>query len=111
MALDARFQKEQILAAYAERVYLGPKASGFPQAAQFYFGKTPSELTIAEAATLAALVRSPGYYSPHSAPDRALKRRNEVLRQMHAGRMISNEERDVALAEPLFGHARSVACH
>jgi membrane peptidoglycan carboxypeptidase len=108
VALDARFNEEQILAAYAERVYLGPNASGFSQGAQFYFRKTPSELTIAEAATLAAVVRSPRYYSPHSSPDRALKRRNEVLREMHARRMISNEELDVALAEPLRGHARSV---
>ena len=103
VALDARFDDERILAAYAERVYLGPGLNGVVRAAHHYFSKSPSELTPAEAATLAALVRSPHQYSPQTAPERALDRRNKVLREMRTRGWISDEQLRLAIAEPLHG--------
>ena len=103
LVLDARFDDEQILAAYAESVYLGAGLNGVVRAAHHYFSKPPSELTIAEAATLAALVPSPHHYSPRTAPERALDRRNKVLREMRTQGWISDEQLRLAIAEPLHG--------
>jgi penicillin-binding protein 1A len=92
--LEERYSKAQILSAYLNAVYFGDGYYGVEAAARGYFGKSAAELQPHEAALLAALVRSPGSYSPSVFPERALKRRNLVLRLMHdTGRLTDAEYR------------------
>lgn len=80
--LEERYSKAQILTAYLNAVYFGDGYYGVEAASRGYFGKPASDLQPHEAALLAALVRSPSAYSPSVAPQRALARRNLVLRLM-----------------------------
>ncbi|MFQ5525861.1 MAG: PBP1A family penicillin-binding protein [Thermoanaerobaculia bacterium] len=84
--VDLRYDKEEILSAYLNEIYWGSAGSvnliGVGSAAWAYFGKHPSELDLCEASLLAAIIRSPGYYSPKAAPQRALDRRNWILGRM-----------------------------
>jgi 1A family penicillin-binding protein len=80
--LEERYSKAQILTAYLNAVYFGDGYYGVEAASRGYFGKSASDLQPHEAALLAALVRSPSAYSPSVAPQRALARRNLVLRLM-----------------------------
>lgn len=102
VALDARFDQEQVLAAYSEQVYVGHGVYGVHQGAAHYFGKPASDLSVAEAVTLAGLVRSPQRYSPLTAPDRARRRRDDVLAEMNRRGMISDDQLRAAMAEPLL---------
>jgi penicillin-binding protein 1B len=85
LVIDARFEKGQILEAYLNRVYLGQLGSrpvqGFGAAAEFYFGRSLDELETVEHALLIGLVKGPSLYDPRRFPDRAMARRNLVLRQ------------------------------
>ena len=80
--IERRFTKSQIFTMYANQIYLGHGVYGFESASQFYFSKPAKQLTLDEAALLAGLPKSPGYYSPINHPDRALKRRNLVINSM-----------------------------
>ena len=80
--LEERYSKAQILTAYLNAVYFGDGYYGVEAASRGYFGTSASDLQPHEAALLAALVRSPSAYSPSVAPQRALARRNLVLRLM-----------------------------
>ncbi|HET8656137.1 MAG TPA: PBP1A family penicillin-binding protein [Longimicrobiaceae bacterium] len=80
--IEAHFSKRQILQLYLNHIYLGSGAYGVEAAARTYFGKSASELTIPEAATLAALPKAPSRYDPRRDPEAALQRRNLVLRAM-----------------------------
>jgi penicillin-binding protein 1A len=99
--LEQRFTKTQILEEYLNTVYFGEGYYGVEAAARGYFGRPAAELAIAEAALLAALVRSPSNDAPCVAPGRATARRNLVLRQMRKQGRISDEELRTALAAPL----------
>jgi penicillin-binding protein 1B len=92
LVLDAKYSKEEILEAYLNDIYLGRNRSisiiGVGEAAQFYFGKPVSEVNVAEAALLAAIVRSPNNYSPFENAERALARRNTVLDLMRRNEKI-----------------------
>jgi penicillin-binding protein 1B len=84
--LELRLSKEQIFALYANEVYLGQRGSfsiqGFGEGSAAQFGKDLSELTLAEAATLAGIIPAPNAYSPNKYPERATARRNLILRAM-----------------------------
>jgi penicillin-binding protein 1A len=80
--IERRFTKPQIFNLYANQIYLGHGVYGFESASRFYFSKPAKQLTLDEAALLAGLPKSPGYYSPINHPDRALKRRNLVINSM-----------------------------
>ena len=84
--LEQRLTKEQILELYANQIYLGQRGSfsiyGLGEAANAYFNKDVSSLTLPEAAFLAGLIRGPNLYSPYRRAPRALERRNYVIRQM-----------------------------
>jgi penicillin-binding protein 1A len=80
--LEREVSKDDILALYLNHIYLGSGAYGIEAAARTYFGKSASKLTVAEAATLAALPKGPSYYDPRRNPDAALRRRNLVLQAM-----------------------------
>jgi penicillin-binding protein 1A len=93
--------KEQILEMYLNQIYFGQGAYGVAAAAQSYFGKELSELTLAEAAFLAGLPKSPNHYSPFKAYDRAKKRQEHVLFRMAEAGFIDQAERERAAAEKL----------
>jgi penicillin-binding protein 1A len=104
MQIERRFTKEQIFALYANQIYLGRGTYGFEAGAQYYFNKHVRDLTLPEAALLAALPKGPEYYSPVRFPDRALKRRNLVLSEMLSDGKITQQQADAAMAAPLGLH-------
>ena len=99
--IERRYTKEEILTLYSNQIYLGHGMYGFAAAAEFYFGKNIQELTLEEAATLAALPRAPGLYSPISNPERSLMRRNYVIDRMVAEGKIPVEDGEQAKQRPI----------
>lgn len=93
--------KEQILELYLNQIYFGQGAYGVASAAQSYFGKDLSSLTIGESAFLAGLPKSPNHYSPFKAYDRAKKRQEHVLTRMEEAKFITATAREQAAAEIL----------
>jgi penicillin-binding protein 1A len=98
--LERKFSKTQILELYLNRVYFGSGAYGIEQAAQHYFGKPAKELSIAEAAMLAGLVKSPSRLAPTRNYREAEKRAKIVLAAMTDLHFISPANEKVALARP-----------
>ena len=82
--IEGFLSKEEILALYLNKIYLGKRAYGFSAAAQVYYGKELSQLTVAEFAMVAGLPKAPSSYNPVNNPQRALIRRNYVLGRMRA---------------------------
>jgi penicillin-binding protein 1B len=105
MALEEQLSKEQIMTLYCDRVFLGQSGIntiyGFKQAAEAYFGKQLSELTLGEAAFLAGLVKAPNRYSPYNNLKAATERRNVVLDSMVDVGSIDSAEADRAKGERL----------
>jgi penicillin-binding protein 1B len=105
MILEHRLTKDQILALYANQVYLGQHDSfsiyGFGEAASVYFNKDLSTLTLPEAAFLTGLIRGPNLYLPYKHPQRAAERRNSVLRHMQDAGFISAGQAAQASVAPL----------
>ncbi len=99
--LDRHFSRQQLFTIYANRVYLGPDLIGVQKGSKFYFNKTSVDLTVPEAALLVALIRSPTVYSPSKHPDRALRRRNEVIDAMLENGSITKVEAEAAKASHL----------
>ena len=91
--LEARFEKADIMNAYINEIYLGQDGQravhGFGLASQFYFGKPLYELELHEVALMVAIVRGPSYYDPRRHPERALERRNLVLKLLAAQGVIA----------------------
>jgi len=104
MQIERRFTKAQIFQMYANQIYLGHGTYGFEAASLFYFSKHAKQLTLPEAALLAALPKGAEYYSPIKYPDRALKRRNLVLEEMRSDGKITRQQEEDAAAEPLGLH-------
>ena len=90
--IEANLSKDQILELYINQIYLGQRAHGFAAASQIYFGKSLSELTLAESAMLAGLPKAPSRYNPIANPKRAKLRQQYVLRRMRELQLISEEE-------------------
>lgn len=101
LQIERHFTKEQIFALYANQIYLGAGTYGFEAGARYYFSKHVQELTLPEAALLAALPKGPSQFSPIHHPDRALKRRNLVLSEMYADGRITQAQYAAAKAAPL----------
>lgn len=99
--LEAKFSKKQILELYLNRVYFGAGAYGIEAAAQRYFNKPASQLTIGESAILAGMMKGPSRYSPVAATDRSSRRATTVLDEMVRIRAITPEQRDEALRTPV----------
>ncbi len=110
--LSIKTNKDQVLELYLNDVYLGNRGSfaihGVPEAARLYFGKDVSNLTLAEAATIAGIIQSPATLSPFNAPARAKERRNVVLAAMADAGFVSKEAADRAAKEPLTPVARAL---
>jgi penicillin-binding protein 1B len=105
VALERRLSKDKILELYLNDIYLGQRGSfgihGVPEAARLFFGKDVSNLTLAEAATIAGVIKSPPYYSPFNHPDHAKERRNTVLHAMADAGYISPDAAERAAHEPV----------
>jgi penicillin-binding protein 1B len=103
--LEHKLTKQQIFTYYANEVYLGRRGTfsinGFGEAAHVYFDKDISQLSIPEAALLAGLIQRPSYYNPFRSPDRALDRRNLVLRLMRDNGRLSDAQYTSAAASPI----------
>jgi penicillin-binding protein 1B len=103
--LETRLSKEQIFALYSNQVYLGQQAgfsiNGFGEASDAYFNKDVTNLTVSEAAFLAALIRSPNRYNPYHDLATATSRRNQVLDSMAEAGAISSDEASRAKLQPL----------
>ncbi len=82
LQIERHFTKQQIFTLYANQIYLGRGTYGFEAGSEYYFSKHARDLTLPEAALLAALPKGPEEYSPVRHPDRALRRRNLVLQEM-----------------------------
>lgn len=107
MQIERRFTKQQIFELYANQIYLGRGTYGFEAGSEYYFSKHANNLTLPEAALLAALPKGPEYYSPVRYPQRALKRRNLVINEMLQDRKITKEQADAAKKAPLGLHIES----
>lgn len=101
LQIEANFSKSEILQLYLNQVYFGEGAYGVQSAARNYFGKEVSEMTLADCALLAGLVRAPRANSPFFRPENARKRRAVVLGRMFDEGMITSAERDAANAQPI----------
>ncbi len=105
LALERRFTKDDLMNAYINEIYLGQDGRravhGFGLASEFYFGKPLSELDVAEIALLVGVARGPSYYDPRRHADRALARRNLVLKLMSEQRVIEADEARQATAQPM----------
>jgi 1A family penicillin-binding protein len=99
--LEMTFEKREILEMYLNHIYFGGGAYGIEAAARLYFGKPARELTLAEAATLAALPKAPSHYDPRRSPERSLARRNLVLMLMERQRLVGFQEVAAARATEL----------
>jgi 1A family penicillin-binding protein len=90
--LEKKYNKDQILLLYLNTVYFGRSAYGIWAAAEEYFQKTPDKLSLPEAAMIVGLLKSPTGYEPSKNPDKALKRRNDVLHNLvEIGKLSSGE--------------------
>ena len=98
--LERKFSKTQILELYLNRVYFGSGAYGIEQASQHYFGKSARQITVAEAALLAGVVKSPSRLAPTRNFDGAEKRAKAVLAAMAELKFISHSTERTALARP-----------
>ena len=99
--LERELSKAEILEIYLNHVYLGHGAYGVAAAAETYFGKEVEDLTIAEAALLAGIVRSPTSWAPTHNMTKARERQLYVLGHMRDDHYISESEYEAALAEPI----------
>ena len=99
--LEDTFTKAEILELYLNKAYFGDGLYGAEAASLGYFGKSASNLTIAEAALIAGLVKSPTNYAPTANPDRAMARRNLVLRIMRDAGVIDVSSYEAAVEQRL----------
>ncbi|MDT7814784.1 MAG: penicillin-binding protein, partial [Acidobacteriaceae bacterium] len=102
--IERSFTKEQIFILYANQIYLGQGVYGFEAGSEYYFSKHARDLTLPEAALLAALPKGPVAYSPLANPDRAFRRRNMVINSMLEDGVITNAQANAAKAAPLGLH-------
>jgi penicillin-binding protein 1A len=99
--MEKELSKEEIMALYLNMINFGSRAYGVAAASYTFFGKTPDQLTIDEAALLAGLPNAPSAYNPIAHPDRALIRRNWVLGRMLDQSYITQAQYNEAIKKPL----------
>lgn len=103
IAIEQRYTKDEILMMYLNAAYFGNNSFGIEQAARNYFNKMPSELTLSESAMLVGVLPAPSVYSPVTGEiDKANSRQSEVLSRMIREKMISQSDKDLAVAEQLI---------
>jgi penicillin-binding protein 1A len=100
--LERKYTKAEILELYLNRVYFGSGAYGVEAAAQRYFGKSAKNVTLAEAAMLAGLVKSPSRLAPNRNPDGAEKRAQVVLAAMADAQFITEAQAQASIGHPAY---------
>ncbi|EKS28452.1 penicillin-binding protein 1A [Afipia felis] len=111
MRIERTYSKEKILELYLNEIYLGLGAYGIAAASLVYFDKSVNELTVAEAAYLAALPKAPAQLHPVRNHARAVERRNYVIDRLAENGWISQADAQAARKEPLVVTSRSNATH
>ena len=101
LELEKRYSKDRLLELYLNQIYMGHGAFGVEAASRMYFGKSVQDLTLPEAAMLAALPRSPGNYSPFERPELAQRRRAIVVGRLLEQGYISEAEAKATNRAPL----------
>ncbi len=99
--IERAYPKDRILELYLNQIYLGSGAYGVETASQRYFGKSVRDVSVAEAAMLAALPKAPGRYDPRRFADRAVQRRNTVIELMRRAEVVTDADASLAKAFPL----------
>ena len=99
--MEKHYNKAQILEAFLNAINFGHRWCGIEEAARHYFGKHASQLTLSEAASLAALPKSPAGYDPARHPDRNKERRDLILALMADQGYITRQQADAARAQPV----------
>jgi penicillin-binding protein 1A len=100
--IEKNLTKEEILELYLNKIYFGHGAYGVEMAARKYFGKSVSDIDLAEAALLAGLIKAPSKYSPYSSLEKAKMRQRIVLRRMQEEGYISEQQVEKAFNKPLY---------
>jgi len=111
LKIERTYSKEKILELYLNEIYLGVGAYGVAAASLLYFDKSVHELTVAEAAYLAALPKAPNNYNPFRQRERAIERRNWVIDQMVSTGAIKAAEGEAAKKQPLAVTSRPTGAH
>jgi penicillin-binding protein 1A len=111
MRIERAYSKDKILELYLNEIYLGLGAYGVAAASLVYFDKSVNELSIAEAAYLAAMPKAPGALHPVKNHDRAVERRNYVIDRLVENGWIKQADADKARKEPLIVASRSAGAH
>jgi penicillin-binding protein 1A len=115
--LERNYTKKEIITMYLNTVDFGQNSFGIQSASRTFFGKSPSELDVHEAAVLVGLQKGTFRYSPVHNPDRSIMRRNTVLMQMNRYGFLSDEdyetylEKDLGLRLETTSHIRGMATH
>lgn len=103
--LEWHYSKEEILTAYCNEIFLaqdGRRAiHGFGLASQFFFGSNLEHLKLPEIALLVGMLKGPSYYNPRRFPERAMKRRNQVLKILAKQQVVSDRDAQYAMLAPL----------
>ncbi|EGQ20299.1 penicillin-binding protein 2A [Sporosarcina newyorkensis 2681] len=97
--IERTYSKDDILEHYLNQIYLGEGVWGVQRAAQTYFGKDVSELSLSESATIAGLIKAPSHLSPVKNMKKSMERRNLVLSLMKSEKYISQAEFDEAIGQ------------
>ncbi len=100
LKIESKLVKDQILELYINKIYLGNRSYGFAAAAKVYYGKSISDINLAEASMLAGLPKAPSRFNPIVNPERAVERRNYVLGRMLDLDMIDQAQYDETVALP-----------
>ncbi|HEX6834647.1 MAG TPA: penicillin-binding protein 1A, partial [Rudaea sp.] len=103
--IENSFTKDEILELYLNKIFFGNRAYGVAAAAEFYYGKTVDQLTLAECAMLASLPKFPSTGNPLNNRARAAERRNYVLQRMLENNLITQDQYKAANAEPDLSYA------
>ena len=109
LKLEYNYTKEEIIAMYLNTVEYGSNSYGIKSAAATFFGKSPAELNLQEAAVLVGVVNAPTRYSPIRNPENAMRRRNTVLQRIEAAGGISKEQCDSLSALPITLNYRPIS--
>ena len=108
LQIEQQMSKEEILEAYLNTINLGQNSLGVQSAAQRYFGKDVSELTLSESAVIAAITQSPSGYNPVTNPESNATRRQKVLDNMLEQGYIDQAAYDEALADDVYARIQQV---
>lgn len=101
LKVEQNFSKDQIIELYLNAIYFGNNVYGIANASEFYFQKTPAELSVAEGAGLAGIIKNPSKYDPVAHHDNFLQRAHLILHLMHNQGLITDEIFETAMHEPL----------